>query len=544
MTEDARPTRAQPRSWRRIARPVLTVLAALAVLAALVLPDDLARLAPGAFLRIPVEALVGTALMLVLPARYRKGTAIGLGVALALLAVLKVFDMGFVSILDRPFEPLVDWPLLGNALDFVRESFGAAGAAGAVLVALLLAAAVLTAVPLAVLRLARLVVAHRTAATRGVCAVLGVQLVPDLPVADRGTATLGLQRTVQMAQDFRDREEFAAQASVDRFRDTPDDQLLTGLRGKNVMFVFVESYGRIAIDDPQLGPQLAPILSDGNKQLNAAGFAARSGWLTSPTFGGGSWLAHSTLLSGLWITNQQRYQSLIKSNRLTLSSAFRRADWHTAAVMPATNGPWPEGKFYRYDQVYASQDMQYSGPRFTFSSIPDQYTLGFYQRTQRATPDHAPVMGEIALLSSHGPWVPVPHLVDWNSLGNGKVFDPMANDGGPADQVWRDRTRIRNAYITTIRYSVSSIISYLQKYGDDNTVLVFLGDHQPAAVVSGENGSHDVPITIVAKDRTVLERVSSWGWTDGLKPGPQSPVWRMDSFRDRFLTAFGPQVHG
>ena len=116
--------------------------------------------------------------------------------------------------------------------------------------------------------------------------------------------------------------------------------------------------------------------------------------------------------------------------------------------------------------------------------------------------------------------------------------------GSKGGQMWRDRTRIRNAYITTIRYSVSSIISYLQKYGDDNTVLVFLGDHQPAAVVSGENGSHDVPITIVAKDRTVLERVSSWGWTDGLKPGPQSPVWRMDSFRDRFLTAFGPQVHG
>jgi hypothetical protein len=24
-------------------------------------------------------------------------------------------------------------------------------------------------------------------------------------------------------------------------------------------------------------------------------------------------------------------------------------------------------------------------------------------------------------------------------------------------------------------------------------------------------------------------------------PDPQAPVWRMDTFRDRFLTAFGPQ---
>jgi len=81
----------------------------------------------------------------------------------------------------------------------------------------------------------------------------------------------------------------------------------------------------------------------------------------------------------------------------------------------------------------------------------------------------------------------------------------------------------------------------VQTYGDDNLVLVFLGDHQPAPTVAGENASRDVPITIVARDRAVLDRTSGWGWQDGLKPGPQAPVWRMDAFRDRFMAAFGPQ---
>ena len=27
-------------------------------------------------------------------------------------------------------------------------------------------------------------------------------------------------------------------------------------------------------------------------------------------------------------------------------------------------------------------------------------------------------------------------------------------------------------------------------------------------------------------------------------PGPDAPVWRMDAFRDRFLTAFGPSPGG
>jgi len=80
----------------------------------------------------------------------------------------------------------------------------------------------------------------------------------------------------------------------------------------------------------------------------------------------------------------------------------------------------------------------------------------------------------------------------------------------------------------------------VQQYGNDNTVLVLLGDHQPLPIVTGDSPNRDVPITIIARDRAVLDRMSGWGWQDGLKPGPQAPVWRMDSFRDRFLTAFGP----
>jgi hypothetical protein len=78
----------------------------------------------------------------------------------------------------------------------------------------------------------------------------------------------------------------------------------------------------------------------------------------------------------------------------------------------------------------------------------------------------------------------------------------------------------------------------VETYGDPNLVLIFLGDHQPATVVTGQGASHDVPITIVARDPAVLARISTWGWETGLKPGPHAPVWRMDQFRDKFLTAY------
>jgi hypothetical protein len=151
-------------------------------------------------------------------------------------------------------------------------------------------------------------------------------------------------------------------------------------------------------------------------------------------------------------------------------------------------------------------------------------------------------MAEITLVSSHAPWEPIPRLVDWKDIGNGSIFEGMADANDPPQAILtRPVLRVHADYRAAIEYSLSSLISYIQTYGDKNLVVIFLGDHQPSPIVTGYGVSHDVPISIVTQDRSVLNRISSWGWRDGLKPGPQAPVWRMDAFRDRFLTAFGPQ---
>jgi hypothetical protein len=172
--------------------------------------------------------------------------------------------------------------------------------------------------------------------------------------------------------------------------------------------------------------------------------------------------------------------------------------------------------------------------------MPDQYTLAAFQRAELAAPRHAPVMAEIDLVSSHGPWAPLPRMVDWKALGDGSVFDPMPAQGRTADELVGHPDQIKAAYGQSIAYSMSSLLSFVQTFSDDNLVVVAVGDHQPAAVVSGPDASRDVPITILAHDPRVLDRISSWGWQPGMRPDPQAPVWRMDAFRDRFLTAYGP----
>jgi hypothetical protein len=207
--------------------------------------------------------------------------------------------------------------------------------------------------------------------------------------------------------------------------------------------------------------------------------------------------------------------------------------------VPSNTGPWPEGKsFYHYDQLYDEHDVGYAGPKFSYASMPDQYTLTAFQRRELA-PGHAPVMAEIDLVSSHEPWTPLPHMVDPQSVGDGSIYDGMPAQGLTPAVAWRDPEQVRALYGQSVEYSLSSLVSFVTTAHDDNLVLLLLGDHQPATIVSGQGAGHDVPVTIVAHDPAVLQRISSWGWEAGMLPGPAAPVWRMDSFRNRFLTAFG-----
>jgi hypothetical protein len=368
--------------------------------------------------------------------------------------------------------------------------------------------------------------------------VFGAQLVPGLPVASTSASAMAVDRVRQVATGLRDHEEFLAQLANDPFQHVPDQDLLTGLRGKDVVVAFVESYGRTAIDNPEYA-SVGTTLDQGTAGLGAAGFSARSAYLASSTVGGNSWLAHGTFWSGLWVNNQERHDNLLASDRLTLPAAFARAGARTVAVQPGSTYDSPDAGFYHYQEVYDARNLDYQGPNLGWASTPDQYTLATFQRLERAKP-HPPLFAEVVLVSSHAPWPIIPPVLDWDRVGDGSVYNSMTT-GEPREAIWaKGNDAVRSAYRRSIEYSLNSLISFTEHYGDDNLVLVVLGDHQPAPLFTGKGANRDVPISIITKDRAVLDRISGWGWTDGLKPQPEAPEWRMDAFRDRFLTAFGP----
>jgi phosphoglycerol transferase MdoB-like AlkP superfamily enzyme len=334
---------------------------------------------------------------------------------------------------------------------------------------------------------------------------------------------------------------FANQIKHDPFSNVPGSRLLTGLRGKNVLLVFVESYGRVSVQGSSFAPAIDGVLNKGTSRLHAAGFSARSAFVTAPGFGGISWLAHSTLQSGVWANNQRRYDQLVSTHRLTLSHAFDKAGWRTINFAPADDRSWPEGSsFYHYDKLYDRRDMGYRGPGFNYAPMPDQYMFAALQRLELAKPHSRPLFAEVDTVSSHMPWDRVPQMVPWNSLGNGSIFNHVPMHREPSSFWWHP-DQVKAAYARSLEYSLNALISFVQHYGKKNLVLVVVGDEQPLAIVSGQGASHDVPISVIARDPSVLKGIGGWKWQSGLLPSPHAPVWPMSSFRNHFLTAFGPR---
>jgi hypothetical protein len=205
--------------------------------------------------------------------------------------------------------------------------------------------------------------------------------------------------------------------------------------------------------------------------------------------------------------------------------------------------PWPEGQRFGYDRIYAAADLGYAGLPYNWVTMPDQYTLNTLERVERK-PSTEPLFAEVSLISSHAPWTPIPPVLDdWAAIGDGAVFARWANEGDPPEVVWRDPERVRHQYTLAIDYVLGVLASYAAEFVDEHTLMIVVGDHQPAPIITGEEAGRDVPIHVIAGDPALLAPFRAWGLGTGLVPtGPA--IGRMDGFRDWFLGTFSEQPQG
>jgi phosphatidylglycerophosphate synthase len=540
-------TGAGPRT-RRALRLAITVLSVVLVSGVLVAPDRNFQLIPAAFVRIPVEGLTLVAVALVLPPWTRRIVAAVAGILFGLLTLVKILNMGFYAEIGRAFNPVLDWGDIGPAIGVVRDAIGATRTNVALVALWLGLILIIGAITASAIHITTVAARHRRGAVRvlaaltsvwALCAGLSLQIVRGAPVASSSAAGLLVAQVHDTQIALRDERRFEqALRGSDPEASVPASDLLTGLRGKDVIIAFVESYGQVAVQGTNFSVGVDAVLRRDTASLARAGWSTRSAWITSPTFGGISWLAHSTLQSGLWVDTEQRYADLVGSRRFTLSDAFDKAGWRTVYDAPANDYYWPIGtSFYHFDKIYDRRDVGYHGPTFSYASMPDEYTLAAFQRLER-TPGHKPVMAQIVLVSSHTPYAPLPVMVPWSKVGNGSIFDPMPARGQHPLSVVGSASKERQAFGKSIQYSLQALTSWVTELNDPNLVLVVLGDEQPGGPISSPGANHVVPISIIARAPSVFRQIASWNWQDGLLPGPSAPLEPMDAFRNQFLGAF------
>ncbi|MGW8195688.1 MAG: sulfatase-like hydrolase/transferase [Desulforhopalus sp.] len=332
------------------------------------------------------------------------------------------------------------------------------------------------------------------------------------------------QQTIVARMEETARKRKAGPASVD------------GLNGADVLLFMVESYGQIVYSRPQYRAAILPTMADFAEVLDRHGFKAVSSYLSSPTYGGISRLAHGTLEFGFRVENNLEYTALLRSSLPPLASYFRKSGYRTVSVMPGTRFVYPEGTYYGYEYAYYAKDFNYQGPTFGWAPMPDQFVLDYVHRHE-FTDRKQPLFVRYVLISTHAAYsIQPPFIGEWDAVGDGGIYNARPPVRYPIR--WPNLQNAGNAYLRSLDYEFTTLGEYFAKYVKKDTLIIIMGDHQPNVQLTGENQPWSVPVHIISRNPLLLSPFRNRGYTSGLVPSQTLPLAGMDTFLQDFLQDF------
>jgi hypothetical protein len=205
--------------------------------------------------------------------------------------------------------------------------------------------------------------------------------------------------------------------------------------------------------------------------------------------------------------------------------------------MPGLWQQWPEGAFYGFDEIYGGERLSYQGPPFGWWNITDQYALAKLDALEFERSPRPPVFVFLPTVSTHIPFTPTPpYQPDWARMLTDTPYDePELTRAYARQPDWMD---LGPAYVDSVSYLYRSVTGYLRRHPQRDVVLLLVGDHQPAAAVSGQDASWDVPVHVVASRPAVLERLVADGFRMGVEPS-RPTLGAMHELTLVLLRAFG-----
>jgi hypothetical protein len=286
--------------------------------------------------------------------------------------------------------------------------------------------------------------------------------------------------------------------------------------------MFLESYGAVTYDVPELARRVAPARDELAHAAVETGRQIVSAFVSSPTFGGGSWLAHATFMSGVEVRDSGDYMLLLTQERATWPKLFKEAGYRTAAVMPGLKNVWLEGAFYGFDAIHDELGLDYQGPDFGWWRIPDQFSLARAKELTTRTDPRAPWLVFLPTINTHIPFLPVPpYQADWKRVLDPKPY-PQA-DVAASLAATPDWNALGEPYTDSFGYTFTYLAGYVRGDAALDETLILIGDHQPAASVAGVGARWDVPVHVLTRRTDIAAALLDAGFVEGVALAPQQP---------------------
>jgi hypothetical protein len=315
---------------------------------------------------------------------------------------------------------------------------------------------------------------------------------------------------------------------------------LAKLGGADVLLFIVESYGATVLAGGRHSARMRAEYAKFDAELGARGYAIAASVLDSPAFGGGSWLAHAALNTGVRVTDQFEYEALCEAKPVTLADFFERAGYRSVLVQPGTQRALGAHDYLDFDAKYLASDFGYRGPALGWGKMPDQFVLDFTHRRELLARDR-PRFVEYALVTSHAPWFAVPApLDDWSRVGDGSTYAALPTRWYSSD--WASIDRPSDAYLDTVIYDFEVLRRYLASELHNDTLVVIVGDHQPPGAAAQSSADHGVPIHVLSRKATLVAPFLARGYAAGMTPRGARPHLGLESFLFAFLRDFSTDL--
>jgi hypothetical protein len=313
------------------------------------------------------------------------------------------------------------------------------------------------------------------------------------------------------------------------------------LQGDDVLLMFLESYGAVTYDEPAIARTISPARDELAHAVAETGRHIVSAYASSPTFGGGSWLAHASFMSGVEVRDTGDYMLLLTQDRETWPTLFRDAGYRSVAVMPGMRSAWPEGAFYNFDTIYDELALEYRGPDFGWWRIPDQFSLARIAELESRSDSHAPLMIFMPTINTHIPFLPVPpYQADWQRVLGAEPY--LREDVDASLAATPNWEALGGPYADSFVYTFTYLAGYVRERAGVDETLLLIGDHQPAASVAGVGARWDVPVHVVTSRADVAAALVEAGFVDGVALAPQQrPIATLPELSVLLLDTFAAQ---